>query len=172
MPHAHDLEQWKDFALVLGGAAAVLLGLVFVAVSLHVEKVAAHPKLERRAVAAVFGFLGIFLACCLMLMPFEEVVFGWIALPVSAFYVVMNTVTARQAAAGSGSRMVVVLAAVSAIGALIGIGGAVSLIAGRGPGLYLLAVALLVNTVTATVASWTLMVRLAQARPERASEIS
>ena len=33
-----QLDQWREFYLAVAGAAAVLLGLVFIALSLHLEK--------------------------------------------------------------------------------------------------------------------------------------
>jgi hypothetical protein len=33
-----QIDQWREFYLAVAGAAAVLLGLVFIALSLHLEK--------------------------------------------------------------------------------------------------------------------------------------
>jgi hypothetical protein len=37
MGFEQQVDQWREFYLAVAGAAAVLLGLVFVALSLHVE---------------------------------------------------------------------------------------------------------------------------------------
>jgi hypothetical protein len=41
MGFEQQLDQWREFYLAVAGAAAVLLGLVFIALSLHLEKVEA-----------------------------------------------------------------------------------------------------------------------------------
>jgi hypothetical protein len=41
MGFEQQLDQWREFYLAVAGAAAVLLGLVFVALSLHLEKAVA-----------------------------------------------------------------------------------------------------------------------------------
>jgi hypothetical protein len=38
MGFEQQVDQWREFYLAVAGAAAVLLGLVFVALSLHFEK--------------------------------------------------------------------------------------------------------------------------------------
>jgi hypothetical protein len=38
MGFEQQLDQWREFYLAVAGAAAVLLGLVFIALSLHLEK--------------------------------------------------------------------------------------------------------------------------------------
>jgi hypothetical protein len=38
MGFEQQLAQWREFYLAVAGAAAVLLGLVFIALSLHLEK--------------------------------------------------------------------------------------------------------------------------------------
>jgi hypothetical protein len=162
MEHGHDLEAWHEFALMLGGAAAVLLGLVFIAVSLHVDKVVAHRTLERRAFLGLANYVGIFAVCALILAPWDSSVLGWVGGAIAAFYLAINAATTVQARRHSSTWP---LGLVGTGANLLGVLGAVSLILGRGPGLYLVAATLLINSVTATVAVWTLMVRLAKQQP-------
>lgn len=42
-------QAWRDFFTVVGQAAAALLGLVLVAISLHAENVERHPLPRNRA---------------------------------------------------------------------------------------------------------------------------
>jgi hypothetical protein len=66
---ALDPGAWHDFFTVAGTAAAALLGLVLVAISLHVQKVEGHPLLRNRARGSL-QTLGLVLVLSLVaLMP-------------------------------------------------------------------------------------------------------
>jgi hypothetical protein len=46
---AYDIHAWVEFGVAVAGAAAVLTGLVFVAVSINLERVLAVPGVPDRA---------------------------------------------------------------------------------------------------------------------------
>ena len=54
---AEDLALWHDFNVALVTAAAGLLGLLFVALSIHIRTLAARPNAELRSIARSI-FLG------------------------------------------------------------------------------------------------------------------
>jgi hypothetical protein len=64
---AYRPDQWHDFFITLGGAAAVLMGLVFVALSLN-EVVVRDATHRYRAIGTLTNFAGIFVLCVLALM--------------------------------------------------------------------------------------------------------
>ena len=49
-------ELWNDFFVMVGGAAAVLTGLVFVALSLHIDVIARDATHRYRAIGTLAGF--------------------------------------------------------------------------------------------------------------------
>ena len=49
------IDQWVNFAVLVGGASAALTGLLFVAVSLNLERIAASPLLREAAAKWVGG---------------------------------------------------------------------------------------------------------------------
>jgi len=49
---AYDAAGWQNFYVMVGGAAAALTGLLFVAMSLHSNVIIAHPLYGTRAVGA------------------------------------------------------------------------------------------------------------------------
>src|SRR6476646_12184758 len=61
-------EQWHDFFLMVGGAAAALAGLVFVAMSLNLDVVMRDATHRYRAIGTLTNFIGIFALCSLALM--------------------------------------------------------------------------------------------------------
>jgi hypothetical protein len=63
------VQEWQPFFMTLGGAAAALAGLVFVAMSLHPQPILSHPLSRARAFAAAFGFLIGVIWALIMLLP-------------------------------------------------------------------------------------------------------
>jgi hypothetical protein len=64
-----DPSLWEGFALALAGAAAVLIGLIFVGLSINLQRVLRVAWLARRAGAAVVLLLAVFAASALVLVP-------------------------------------------------------------------------------------------------------
>ncbi len=61
-------EQWHDFFVMVGGGAAALTGLVFVALSLNLESIAKDATHRYRAIGTLAGFTAAFIMCALVLM--------------------------------------------------------------------------------------------------------
>jgi hypothetical protein len=66
-----QLPAWHDFYLGTLSASAALMGLLFVAVSLHLRVLAgsAHPVLRAEARTVYLGYLGAFVSSMLALIP-------------------------------------------------------------------------------------------------------
>ncbi len=65
------MDQWHDFFLAQAGAAGVLTGLVFVAVSINLEKIVSDPGsgLAGRAAEALILLVAVLMASVLVLVP-------------------------------------------------------------------------------------------------------
>jgi hypothetical protein len=73
------VEEWHDFFLAAAGAAAVLVGLVFVGVSINLQMIMADPTygLANRALGALVLLMAVLIATCLLLVPDQvTVVYG------------------------------------------------------------------------------------------------
>ncbi len=68
-----DLEGWTDFALAQAGAAAVLTGLVFVAVTTNISKILSHHELPGRAGETVVIYAGVLCQSLLLLIPEQSI---------------------------------------------------------------------------------------------------
>lgn len=77
MDAAYGVGAWKDFAVVVGGAAAALAGLLIVAMSINVEEILRFRGLPARAAAALVTMLSPLVVAVLLLVPGQsDVVLG------------------------------------------------------------------------------------------------
>jgi hypothetical protein len=65
------MDEWHDFLLAQAGAAGVLTGLVFVAVSINLQTIVSEPGsgLPGRAAEALILLVGVLTASVLLLVP-------------------------------------------------------------------------------------------------------
>lgn len=66
---AYDPEQWHDLFVAVAGASAALLGLLFVAVSINLERILSFKGLPERALETLMLLLGVLLVSIVALMP-------------------------------------------------------------------------------------------------------
>jgi hypothetical protein len=66
---AYDAHEWIEFGVAIAGAAAVLTGLVFVSVSINLDKVLQVHGLPGRAGESIVMFAGVLLLSFALLMP-------------------------------------------------------------------------------------------------------
>jgi len=64
----YDPAIWRDYFVMVGGASAALTGLVFVAMTLHLQDIVNHPVHRHRARTILTGLTAVFLRCGLVLM--------------------------------------------------------------------------------------------------------
>jgi hypothetical protein len=63
-----DAPVWRDYFVMVGGGAASLAGLVFVAMSLHLSDIASNPTHRHRARTILTALTTVFIRCGLVLM--------------------------------------------------------------------------------------------------------
>src|SRR2546427_1684711 len=62
------LSSWNDYFIVVGGGSAALTGLVFVAMTLHLDEIATNPVHRHRARTILTGLTAVFIRSALVLM--------------------------------------------------------------------------------------------------------
>ena len=154
-------DQWHDFFVMVGGSAAVLTGLVFVALSLNVEVVTRDATHRYRAIDTLSGMTGVFVICALALMGGQDnraVGVEWLVVAALSIAVYVRGYLKAVRLGGNldwlRSRRVVVIAALY----LIQLVGSALLIADEIAGLYVAAVAMVAALAFMITAAWLLVV--------------
>jgi len=162
---AYRLEHWHDFLVAQAAAGAALTGLVFVAISINLNRIVDHPVLVGRAAEALILLLALLVVALAALIPGQEnlglgielLAAGgvfWIAvfwnLPKSAESIAMGATAFNHAV-----RMTLTHLATLPI-ILCG----ASLAAGIGGGLYWLPVSTLFCLTAGVVGAWVLLVEI------------
>ena len=165
---AYRPDQWHDFFVVVGGGAAVLTGLVFVALSLNVNVVTQDATHRYRAIDTLTGMAGVFVICALVLMGGQDhraVGIEWLVVAAISIAVYLHGYVQAVRLGGSmawlrSSRIVVV-----AVLYLTQVVGAALLVADYIAGLYVAAVAMVAALAFMISAAWLLVVGVTRREP-------
>jgi hypothetical protein len=161
---AFDATAWESYAVAMLGAAAVLVGLIFVGLSINLERLLRVPWLFRRAGSALVELAAVLVASVFLLVPSQATVVLGIELAllgvVSACLIAYlmlrrrNEVQAPHLAQNDLAAAMGILAV-----AFYGVAG-LSVVAGTGGGLYWLVPAMLLCLGRALLDSWVLLVEI------------
>jgi modulator of FtsH protease len=154
---AYRPDDWHDFYVALASVSGALLGLIFVAVSLHLETVSGHPVLRNRVRLTVVGLTLTVLIAMACLIPRQgakvlaaEVAMLWLAWVV---FVLWSQWRLSILVGGSSSLMIFRTSLATTTG-VIGIVSAITLWVGSGGGLLWNAAATVITVVVAVVNMW------------------
>ncbi|HEV3101211.1 MAG TPA: hypothetical protein VG426_02600 [Candidatus Dormibacteraeota bacterium] len=141
---AYDAAGWQNFYVMVGGAAAALTGLLFVAMSLHAKAIIADPLHGSRAVGTLLSLMTQLFVAGTVLIPQSTMMLGT-EVEVAALLSLVQSVrgvvvTLRTAKRRVRSRIRTTLEGIgAAIWIVLFVASGISLIAHAGGGLYLLA---------------------------------
>ncbi len=141
------LDPWNNYFLMVGGGAAALAGLIFVAMSINPKGIIRNSTHKNRAINMLTGYSAVFMACSLALLGNQTPLalgFEWLLLwLIATFIFVRGYVVAIRSGMSSVGLNTPRLAGGTAC-YLAEIVGAIFLILGRGAGLYIAAIATIV----------------------------
>jgi hypothetical protein len=161
---AYDPEQWHDLFVATAGASAALLGLLFVAVSINIERILSYKGLPERALETMMLLMGVLIVSIAGLMPGQSnVAFGLELLVVATVMILIGAqlpvltgdATGREALQWKLSRWAmraisVVPLWLAGLFELLEVGGA----------LYWLAAAIAFGILAAVTSAWVLLVEI------------
>ena len=161
-------ELWNSFFIMLGGGVAALTGLVFVALSialsLNLEDMTEDATHKYRSINTLAGLTGVFVTCGLVLMPDQDHKLIGTELLVLAVLGAASFLYGFRQAFKFGSQPSKLRLAVGTGLYVVELIGALVLLSGSIAGLYVAAVAIVVNVAFLISAAWLLVVSVYSAR--------
>jgi modulator of FtsH protease len=160
---AYDPEAWTDLFVAAAGASAALAGLVFVAVSINVERILQYEGLPERALQTVLLLLSVLVASLLGLVPGQTATALGVELLIAALgftTVIFRLGTKEEREEDDPVTWAISHWSLVAVGTLPFVIGAVGLLAESGGGLYWTLAGIVLATVAAVANAWVLLVEI------------
>ena len=163
-PAAYTPDQWTSFLSAEVSAAAALTGLLFVAVSINLNKIISFAQLTPRAAKGLITLIGILFAASLCLVPGQPVrMLGWELTILGVIF--WGTITFLLWSHLRGNTyinrpqklMTTLLAQISELPIVI---CGVSLLLREGGGLYWMVPAVIASFITGILDTWVLLVEI------------
>ncbi len=158
-------DQWHDFFITAGGAAAALTWLVFVAISLNIDVVMLDATHRARAIGTLAGFTAVFTICSLAMMGGQDhraVGIEWLVVAGIAgivyVYGYINAIRFGGSSLGLRSHRLTGGTALYIVETV----GAALILAGKSSGLYLAAIAMVTLLPFTISGAWLLIVGVSQ----------
>jgi modulator of FtsH protease len=149
--------EWRDFFFMLGGAAAALTGLVFVALALNVNAILGDRPNRLRSIGTLTNFGGIFVICSVALMGDQtHVTIGitWLLVSIVAGFVYVRVRIIAPTPSRSELRPRFLLGSALYLGQVV---GSIVLLSGIAAGLYLAGASMTLLEVYSVTGAWLLV---------------
>jgi modulator of FtsH protease len=161
---AYDPSQWHDLFVATAGASAALLGLLFVAVSINLERILSYEGLPERALETLLLLLGALIVAIVGLIPAQSDLALGLELSVVALIVagiVLRLPATRAEETGQEPlRWRLSRLGVRLMGTAPLVIGGLSVLFEAGGGLYWIAAGVILAIVGAVANAWVLLVEI------------
>lgn len=172
---AHKPELWHDLFVMIGTSAGALVGLLFIVMSLHLDKISERTNYNMHATihgarSNTIHLLNVLVEAAVVLAPqplhfmgAELIVINVLGLqhPLAFVYKYFNKNITISHRGGFPTGLILTIVAAY----LIGIAGAVVVFERLDWGLYLVAASCVIKIVRSVLTAWMLMFGMLQARP-------
>ena len=159
------MPGWDTFAVVIGGAAGALIGLLFVSVSIRIDVISASPEFRSRGAATLSLFVTVLLVAILLVVPGQDAwQLGAELLVLAAMLGGLLWWLDRRATAHPSSQPISrILGAVSpdAITTILLSAAGVLLLAGVDDGVYVVIPAVIAAIAGGVASAWLFLIRIA-----------
>ena len=161
------IDAWHDLYVMLGTSSAALIGLLFVAMSLHLGEVVSNPGFRVRSYNQTLYLLTLLVEAVLILVPqpvpflgAELMVLNLVGLwfPISTSYTFIYKHRDNSHRGGMKMSRAIPLS----VAYLLGIAGGIALIQGSRWGMYIITVSYTTLLVTVVLGTWSIMLGLEQ----------
>jgi len=153
---------------MVGGGAAALVGLIFVAMSINPESIIRNSTHKNRAINMLTGFTAVFMACSLALLGHQTLLalgIEWIVLWVIATALFVRGYVVAIKSAMSSIGLNAPRLAGGTLCYIAEVVGAVFLILGNISGLYIAAIGIVVLFAVLISGAWLLIIGIYETRP-------
>jgi modulator of FtsH protease len=160
---AYDPTEWKDLFVAVAGASAALTGLLFVAVSINLERILRFEGLPERALETLLFLVSVLLVSIVGLVPGQShVALGIELLLVSlvAAVVILRLPTLRMSDDEVERSWVLTRWAVRLLATVPFVVGGLSVLAECGGGLYWVVAGIVFAIIGAVASAWVLLVEI------------
>ena len=160
---AYDPSEWTDLFVAVAGAGAALAGLVFVAVSINIDRILALPGIPERALVAMLTLVVVVIVAIAGLIPGQSttalgIEILIVAIAFSAWICVLWP--KMRPGAGDPLRWTVARIGVYALAAVPLLVGSLTLLAEAGGGLYWIVGGIVGAIFGAVANAWVLLVEI------------
>jgi hypothetical protein len=167
MEAVHQLEAWRDLFVMLGTSSAALLGLLFVATSLHLSDLVKHPGYSTRARYNNYFLLLTLVEAALILVPQPLAALG-AELAIANLMILLITIAVvyrfvyRRRDIGKGGGFSDYRSATFLAAFFAGAVGGVLLFRQSFIGIYIVTAAYVLVIVTVALNAWSIMLGIGQ----------
>jgi hypothetical protein len=167
-----DINSWHDYFVMVGGGAAALTGLIFVAMTLHLDEITTNPVHRHRARTILMGLTAVFIRCGLVLMGGQS--FRAVALEIVIVLSVVEFLlySSIRQAMRSADRGVLWRTIGSFACLLLEEAGAIVLFFGNGWGLYVVGLGMMSSFIFMVTGAWLLLVGVGRVEAAEAQSSS
>jgi hypothetical protein len=162
-----QLEEWHDYFVAQAGASAAIAGLLFVALSINIDRIIKMPWLPPRAATTMLLLVGSLVEALLALWARQtEFVVGLeifiVSLGVGGYTIVLLSAASKMPKEYAGYTLQSII--VVHVAAIPAVAGGLALVLGFDAGIYAIAFAMIMAIVVAIVVaflnSWVLLVEI------------
>jgi hypothetical protein len=160
-----NIGAWHDFFLMVGGGAAALAGLVFVAMSINLKTIVQDGTHKNRAIATLVGYTAVFMVCAFALIaeqPYRWFGVEWLIISAVAVYIYVRGLVRVQERGGSGFGSSSLRIFTGIAGYAAQIIGSLMLAVGYIAGLYIASIAMVLSFASLISGAWLLIVAACQ----------
>lgn len=162
--------EWNDFFVMVGGGAAALTGLIFVAMSIKPEIIIRNPTHKNRAINMLTSFSAIFMSCSFALIGDQNLRalgFEWLVLWAIATAIFIRGYVLAIRAGTSSIGLTAPRLAGGTVCHLAEVAAAIFLILGYGAGFYVAAIAIVVLFAFLISGAWLLIIGIYEDQARR-----
>lgn len=170
-----DTEGWENFFVIAGGASAALTGLVFVAVSLNVDRILVSPGLRKIAAQTLVLLIMPLIMSLILITPMDQRWIAGLSCVVGGFFLGLTLVVVGHgmdlSQESSAIRRLRHLTPTLSVCVLIVIAG-VSILLDFGGGLYWLVPAVILALLGGVANAWLFVIRIENWKPGTTDQIA